>query len=60
MTTNTQLTWITPELSNKVKAVFETRYGRLLDDTEVYEIANNLVAFLELILKNRGAQYDTK
>ncbi len=57
MNADTQLTWLTPELFTKVKAVFESKYGRSLGDTEVYDIASNLVTLLELILKNRGAHY---
>ncbi len=60
MPTDSQFTWLTPELFDKVKTIFEPRYGYLLNDNEVYEIANNLVLVLELILKNRGAHYGKK
>jgi hypothetical protein len=58
--TDNQLTWLTEELCDKIRVVFEPKYGHLLSDNEVYDIANNLVSFLELILKNRGAQYEGK
>ncbi len=54
-----QLTWLTNASGDKIRSIFEPKYGRILSDTEVEAIANYLVSFFELVLKNRGAQYES-
>ena len=46
--------WITPQLKNKVRKVFEPRYGRVLTEDEVVEIAVNLVGYIELTNSIKG------
>jgi len=45
------MNWITEEIKNQVKTVFEPRYKRSLTDDEVIEIAESLANFMEIILK---------
>ena len=45
--------WLTTDLKEEVRKVFEPRYGRHLTDSEVKEIAENLTDFLEVLLKYR-------
>lgn len=48
--------WLTEELKQKVKQVFEPRYKRKLTDTEVIRIADNLTEVMEELLKLRWRQ----
>lgn len=41
--------WLDESLKEKVRKVFESRYGRPLSDSEVVEIANNLVGYVEFV-----------
>jgi hypothetical protein len=43
--------WLTEELQEKVRTVFEPRYKRKLSRDEVAEIAENLSGVIEIILK---------
>ena len=46
--------WLTPELKTKVRNIFEPRYKRALTESEVEEIAVNLVGFFEVLAKSRN------
>lgn len=43
--------WLTNELKQKIREVFEPRYKRKLTSNEIEEIANNLTGYMETILK---------
>jgi len=43
--------WMTEALAEEIRQVFESRYGRSLSDEEVYEIADNLTKYIELIIQ---------
>jgi len=43
--------WLTPNLIQKVKSVFEPRYKRALSDKEVVVIAENLMSVAEIYSK---------
>lgn len=43
--------WLTEELKQKVRKVFEPRYKRSLTDFEVEEIAQNYASFFEGLAK---------
>ena len=59
MANKTMHEWLTSDLKNEIKAVFEPRYKRKLSDLEVLEIAENLTGVIEEILKFRWKQtYD--
>lgn len=45
--------WLTAELKQEVRQVFEPRYKRVLSEDEVIEIANNLVGFVEVYAKSK-------
>lgn len=50
--------WLDENLKMEIKKVFEPRYGRKLLDQEIYEVAVNLVSYVEaktkFILKNKN------
>lgn len=50
--------WLNENLKIEIKKVFEPRYGRKLLDQEIYEVAVNLVSYVEaktkFILKNKN------
>lgn len=48
------MNWITDELKQKIKKVFEPRYKRKLAEKEVKEIAENLASVAEAILRMKG------
>lgn len=48
--------WLTSELKDEVRKVFEPRYKRELSDDEVTEIANSLAKFTEGYLKFKYSQ----
>lgn len=43
--------WLTEDLKQKTRKVFEPRYKRKLTDKEVLEIAENLEAVVEALMK---------
>jgi len=43
--------WLTPQLKAEVRKVFEPRYKRLLTDSEIIAIAQNLTNLLETFFK---------
>ncbi|HCC42276.1 TPA: hypothetical protein DEP93_02285 [candidate division WWE3 bacterium] len=45
------ITWLTEELMNRIRCLFEPRYGRALSDGEVVLIADNLTSLFEVMLK---------
>lgn len=45
------MSWISKKLQARIRKVFEPRYGRVLNDDEVEEIAENLTGYMETILK---------
>lgn len=47
------MTWLSEELKQKVRKVFEPRYKRVLTDDEVMEIAENLTGVMEGFLRLR-------
>ncbi len=44
-------TYVTPELTQKIRNKFEPLYNRPLSDNEVFEIVDNLETFVEETLK---------
>lgn len=54
------ISWLTDELKQEIRKVFESRYKRSLTDEEVVEIANNLTEVMEAYLKMKWKkQYGT-
>lgn len=45
------MNWLTSDLKQKIRTVFEPRYDRKLTNEEVNNIAENLTGALESILK---------
>ena len=45
--------WLTPQLKEEVRKVFEPRYKRKLTEIEVVEIAKNLTGFVEAYSKSK-------
>jgi len=45
------MNWLTEELKNEVRKIYEPRYKRKLTDNEVLEIAENVEEVVETILK---------
>ena len=45
--------WLTPQLKEEVRKVFEPRYKRKLTDIEVVEIANSLTSFIAVYAKSK-------
>lgn len=45
------MTWLTDNLKQRIREVFEPRYKRCLTDQEVIEIANNLTGSVGIILR---------
>lgn len=43
--------WLTDQLKNEIRAVYEPKMNRKLSDEDIFEIANNLADFLELLLE---------
>lgn len=43
--------WLTAELQQKVRKIFEPKYNRTLSDSEVVTIAENLTSFMEHFFK---------
>jgi len=41
------MSWLTLELKKDIKDVFEPKYGRGLSDSEIVDIASNLVSYME-------------
>lgn len=48
--------WLTDELKQKVRKVFEPRYKRGLTDDEVLEITDNLTELMEGFLKLKWSE----
>lgn len=45
--------WLTPTLLQEVKNIFEPRYKRIIPDEEAIQIAHNLTATIEEIVKTK-------
>lgn|GEM_PF-5276172 len=45
------MNWLTTELRFRLKRVFESRYGRELTESEVEEIAENLVSLTQNVIE---------
>jgi len=43
--------WLTPQLKEEVRKVFEPRYKRKLSDADIVSIAVNLTSLIEVFLK---------
>ena len=52
--------WLTDEHKEEVRKLFEPRYKRKLQDSEVEEIAENLTGFMEAYLKFKWRQKQKK
>lgn len=52
--------WLTPELKNEIKFVFEPKYGRQISDDEVKSIAVNLTSYMETVIKWKMKQNATE
>lgn len=48
--------WLTPQLKNEIRKVFEPKYKRKLSEDEVGEIAENLSGVVEAILEYKSQQ----
>lgn len=60
MTMTSPYQWLTPELKNEIKYVFEPKYGRQLNNAEVIVIATNLTSFMETVIKWKMKQNATE
>lgn len=49
--------WLSKELLEETREIFEPRYGRGLSEEELVEIAENLATFTEHVLKNKWKKY---
>lgn len=47
----TPLTWLSTDLQEKIRLLFESKYQRILTDQEILDIALNLTNGMEIILK---------
>lgn len=54
------MNWLTEELGQEVRWLFEPRYKRQLTNDEVVEIAENLANFVESVLKFKCRQHEEK
>lgn len=45
--------WLTKELKQEVRNVFEPRYKRILTEQEVIEMAQALASFMEVYVKGK-------
>jgi len=45
--------WITEPLAEKIRQLFEPKYGHALTDEEVQFIADNLTELIELLIKHK-------
>lgn len=52
------MTWLTENLKQEVRAIFEPRYLRKLNDFEVEKIAENLTSMLEPTIKFKWKKYE--
>lgn len=43
--------WLTIELKDEIKRIFEDKYDRLLSENEIIDIAESLTQSVEIILK---------
>lgn len=48
--------WLTEELKQEIKKLFEPKYKRKLTENEVIEIADNLTEVMEAFLKLKWSQ----
>lgn len=55
------MSWLSEELKQEIKTIFEPKYRRQISDVEVMEIADNLANFVESVLKFKCAKkYETQ
>lgn len=52
-----ELKWLTPELKEEVKKVFQPRYKKPLTDSDIVAIAQNLTQLLEVFFKFKWRNY---
>ena len=45
--------WLTPQLKEETRKVFEPRYKRTLTDSEIIAIAQNLTSLLEVFFETK-------
>lgn len=45
--------WLTKDLKQRIRDVFESKYKKQLSDEDVVEIARNLTSTIEIIVKLR-------
>ncbi len=57
-TNNSAVSWISDESKQKIQVVFEPRYQRSLNDTEITEIAQNLTSFMEMMMSHKWSFYE--
>ena len=50
------MNWLTSELKDEIRNVFESRYNRELNESEVIQIAENLSEVIEEIIKLKWKQ----
>lgn len=48
------MNWLTKELRLRLKVAFEPKYGRKLTESEVEEIAENLVSLTQNVIEMQG------
>jgi hypothetical protein len=51
--------WLTPQLKEEVRKVFEPRYKRKLSDADIVSIAVNLTSLLEVFFKFKWRTNET-
>lgn len=53
--------WLTDELKQRIRDVYEPKYRRSLTDSEIIQIASNLTSLIEHFLQHkRRVAYGTK
>ena len=48
--------WLTPKLKQKLKDIFKRDYNKEYNDTEIEEVARNLVGYFEVLIKMKQRQ----
>lgn len=52
------MSWLTKELKEEIRRVFESRYKTKLTEDDIWEIAENLTTGIEVILKSKCRKID--
>jgi len=47
------MTWLTNELKEEIRRIFESKYKTKLTDDDIWKIAENLTSGIEIIVKSK-------